>query len=194
MAPREHATRLLPTVDQLLAEAEIGVGQLDVLVVTRGPGSFTGVRIGIAAAQGLALGADLELIPVSTLQALALEGHKRTGHERVIALLDARMNQVYTAGYEFHQPGGVLRQEERVCDPQRVIDGVTFDSPQLLLAGPGAAAYQEVLSRDFDSSVVDSLADCYPHAAHAIEIAEVQSIEAVAASAIEPAYLRGAVR
>ncbi len=194
IAPREHATRLLPTVHQLLAEAQIGVGQLDALVVTRGPGSFTGVRIGIAAAQGLALGTDLGLIAVSTLQALAMEGHKRTGCERILPLLDARMEQVYTAQYDFSQSGGVLVQEERVCDPQRVIDGVTVETQAMVLVGPGAAAYREVFDQDFDSSVVDTISDCYPHAAHCIEIAQLQSLTPVAADAIEPAYLRAAVR
>jgi tRNA threonylcarbamoyladenosine biosynthesis protein TsaB len=91
--------RLLPWVQQLLAEAGISLQQLDVIAFGVGPGSFTGLRMACGVAQGLAYGADLPVIPVVTLAALALSAVP-SGHGRVLVCLDARMNEVYSAAYE----------------------------------------------------------------------------------------------
>ncbi len=192
VAPREHARRLLPTVDELLSEAGLSMAGVDAIVVTRGPGSFTGVRIGIAAAQGLALGADKGLIPVSTLQALALNAWRETGQSRVAALLDARMEQVYAGAFDFRQPAGKPVIDEQVCDPAEL----TLPGGDWLLAGPGALAYGPSLRAALDGNdrVAGELGDCYPSASAALSIARELNLEAVAPDAIEPAYLRAAVR
>ncbi|KYP95675.1 hypothetical protein BG74_08480, partial [Sodalis-like endosymbiont of Proechinophthirus fluctus] len=85
--------------DSLLAEAGITLDSLDALAFGRGPGSFTGVRIGIGIAQGLALGADLPLIGISTLAALAEGAWRQTGACQVLTAIDARMGEVYWAAY-----------------------------------------------------------------------------------------------
>lgn len=87
---------LLPWVQQILAEAGISLHQLDAIAFGAGPGSFTGLRLACGIAQGLAYGADLPVIPVPTLEALA-QAH---GPGRILACLDARMNEVYCAAYE----------------------------------------------------------------------------------------------
>ena len=71
LCPREHTQRILPMVQQVLANNQLNLNQLDALAFGRGPGSFTGVRIGIGIAQGLALGAELPMIGVSTLATMA---------------------------------------------------------------------------------------------------------------------------
>ena len=90
--PRGHAEEVLGMVDAVLAEAGITVGQLDGIAASVGPGSFTGVRISVAVAQGLAFGAGLPVVPVTTLEALAAQVQ---GEGRVLACLDARMGEVY---------------------------------------------------------------------------------------------------
>jgi len=98
-AGQSHSERLLPMVRATLAEAGLALAQLDALAFGAGPGSFTGIRIGCGVAQGLALGADLPVVPIPTLEAIAQEARRRHGWNTVAACLDARMREVYFALY-----------------------------------------------------------------------------------------------
>ncbi len=95
-----HSQTLLPMVQQLLAECGIELGRCDAIAFGAGPGSFTGVRTACGVAQGLAFGADLPVIPVVTLAAMAQACRDRTGLSDVVTILDARMNEVYWAQYQ----------------------------------------------------------------------------------------------
>lgn len=100
--PRAHAAKLLPFIDQLLADAGIGLASVDSIACAVGPGSFTGLRIALGVAQGLAYGAGLPIIPVCTLAALV--GSKKSAQQSVyIPLLDARMHEVYWGAYRTSQ-------------------------------------------------------------------------------------------
>jgi len=92
---RTSATQLLTMVEESLAEAQLSLSSLDAIVCSIGPGAFSGVRISVAAAQGLAFGAGLPLIPVSTLEALAYRALQTRAGPRAMACLDARMGEVY---------------------------------------------------------------------------------------------------
>lgn len=99
---RQHAQVFLPLVDAVLSEAQLSLSQVDAIAFSRGPGSFTGIRICLGVVQGLALGAELPVIPVSTLQALAVaggrEGLGKPG-DHLLTAFDARMQEVYCAEY-----------------------------------------------------------------------------------------------
>ncbi len=97
----QASSTLIPLVLRLLAEAGLALGELDAIVFGRGPGSFTGLRTACAVAQGLGFGAGVLLLPVDTLLAVAEEAHYRFGASRIVAVLDARMEQVYTARHSF---------------------------------------------------------------------------------------------
>ncbi|WP_456415319.1 tRNA (adenosine(37)-N6)-threonylcarbamoyltransferase complex dimerization subunit type 1 TsaB [Thiolapillus sp.] len=114
IAPRRHSELVLPMVDAVLAEAGLAVQQLDALAFSRGPGSFTGVRIATGVTQGIALGADLPVAPVSTLAALAQGAWRTHGATDVLSALDARMGEIYWANCRLQHGVMVVEGEERV--------------------------------------------------------------------------------
>jgi tRNA threonylcarbamoyladenosine biosynthesis protein TsaB len=99
-AGQRHSELLLPMIESLLDQARLDLAALDGIAFGAGPGSFTGLRIACGVAQGLALGADLPVVGVATLEAMAETARRRNGWSRVVAALDARMREVYVAAYE----------------------------------------------------------------------------------------------
>lgn len=150
IAPRRHGELILQMMDGLLAEASLRPQDLDAMAFGRGPGSFTGLRIAAAVIQGAAFGADLPVVPVSTLAALAQGCHRRTGAERVLCALDARMEEVYWGAFEADTQGLMrLVGEERVCAPEAASVGddrvgakhAVQMQTNWYASGPGWAAY-----------------------------------------------------
>ncbi|WP_313914953.1 tRNA (adenosine(37)-N6)-threonylcarbamoyltransferase complex dimerization subunit type 1 TsaB [Tahibacter sp.] len=117
LAPRRHAELVLPMADALLAQAGLHRRQLDAIAVGRGPGAFTGVRLAVSIAQGMALGLDLPVIPVSSLAALAFDAPD--DGSAVLAMIDARMGEIYAACYRRDASGALQAlDDERVCAPE----------------------------------------------------------------------------
>ena len=138
-AGQTHSERVLPLVDALLAEADWRLPSLDGIAFGAGPGSFTGVRIACGVAQGLALGADLPVAAVPTLEAIAQEAHRVHGALHVFACADARMREVYVAAYERAD-----RRWREVLAPAVVGPAdVVLPAGRWFGAGDGLAAYPE---------------------------------------------------
>ncbi len=108
---QKHSEVLLAMLDALLKDSGFGIKDMDGIAFGKGPGSFTGVRIACGVAQGLAFGADLKVVGVCTLQALA----QAANHDKVIAALDARMGELYLAAYEKRDGGWATVSEPCLC-------------------------------------------------------------------------------
>lgn len=185
--PRGHGSNLLPFADELLADAGIAYADLDGIVVDRGPGSFTSLRIGLGVAQGLALAHDLPVFPVSSLAMIAAVGRAPNGPSRVLAAMDARMGEVYAAVFEFEQGQPVLQGKELLCAPAELPD------PGARAQGVGTAF--EVYRGQLPATIVTALAgirpDPQPSAAALLELAA--DADPVEASTLAPVYLRDRV-
>ena len=201
IAPRRHAELALPWAEALLAEAGIARSQLDAIAVGRGPGAFTGVRLGVAIAQGIALALDRPAVPVSTLAALAMRavalGAGEGEGDSVLAAIDARMNEVYTARYVLAVEHGALRpmpiSHEQVLAPDAV--SLPEDGGAWFGAGTGFAALGGVLQARLPSDWRAVDAEALPHAADVVRLAHAALLrgESVAPEKLEPAYLRNQV-
>jgi tRNA threonylcarbamoyladenosine biosynthesis protein TsaB len=114
----QASAALIPAIEELLGQAGLALAQLDAIAFGRGPGSFTGLRTAAAVAQGLGFGADIPVLPIDTLLAVAEEAHGQTGVTRVVAMLDARMEQVYFAAYEKTGAGWVTISQPALARPE----------------------------------------------------------------------------
>ncbi|ARN75366.1 tRNA (adenosine(37)-N6)-threonylcarbamoyltransferase complex dimerization subunit type 1 TsaB [Oceanicoccus sagamiensis] len=137
-AARQHTQRLLPLVDDLLTETGVSLAQLDAIAFGRGPGSFTGLRICLGAVQGLAFGADVPVVPVSTLAALA-QTAVNAGHSSptILSTLDARMDEIYWALYRVQEQGVELLGQERLSAPEQLLDRHSADLGATIAVGSG---------------------------------------------------------
>lgn len=188
LAGQKHSELLIAMLADLLRDAKVELVDLDGIAFGAGPGSFTGVRIACAATQGLALGADLPVIGVCTLQALA----QAANHTRVIAALDARMGEIYHAAYEKQQAGWTTVSEPRLCKPE---DSPAVVGTDWFGAGSGFSAYGEALERRYAGQLRGADDAAVPHAAAIAVLAAVgfaQGLGVDAAQAL-PLYLRDKV-
>ncbi len=188
LSQRGHANLLLPWISELLAEAGLGYTDLDRIAVGRGPGGFTSLRIGLSVAQGIALAHDLQVVPVSSLAALAEAADPDQRHDRILALMDARMGEVFVGAFKRAAAGLSLVGAEAVMPPDRV----RFPDPgQWLVAGSGLAAYPELMAGRLAESTVAAEPEAWPLAEYLFESA--WKLEAVAPWAVEPLYVRNDV-
>jgi len=171
---------LIPAIQDLLAQAGVPLGELDAIVFGRGPGSFTGLRTACAVAQGLGFGSGVPVLALDTLLAVAEDAHARTGATQVVAVLDARMGQLYAAGYRRRGDAWETVAEPALRDPADVTA-----PPGWVLAGTGL----ELL--DTRAERIEAL----PSAAALLRLAPAALAAAPAHPAAEalPLYLRDKV-
>ena len=193
VAPRRHVALLLPFVERLLADAGVTVGQLDAVAFGRGPGSFTGLRIAAGMAQGIAFGADLPVVPVSTLAALAQGCVRKQGATAVLAALDARMQEVYFGAYRIGDDGCMEPDgEEVVCTPDAIpLPGAA----DWYAVGEGWSRYAELLQARLASPLAGILDTARPHAADVAVLGAALFMRggALPAEQAVPVYLRNNV-
>lgn len=192
LAPRRHTELILPMMDGLLAEAGLGLGQLDALAFARGPGAFTGLRVASSVIQGAALGADLPVVPVSSLQVLAQGARRRHGADQVLSALDARMSEVYWGAFACDAEG-LMRgvNDETVCPPSEVpLPG----SGTWVGVGSGWSSYAADLMRRCEvSPPLHADAFCEAHDVAWLAAVMFKEGAAVPAEQALPTYLRDQV-
>lgn len=116
----QASSTLIPAILALLAQAGLRLDQLDAIAFGSGPGSFTGLRTACSVAQGLAFGADVPVLPIDTLMAVAEEARHQHGVHNIQALLDARMDEVYTGFYSYHHGQWMQRDDFQLLRPEHL--------------------------------------------------------------------------
>jgi len=190
LIPRAHTERVLPMVDQLLAEAALSLNQLDAIAFDCGPGSFTGVRVGTSVAQGLAFSVDLPVIPISSLAALAQLAYRENKAEHVLSSIDARMSEMYWAGYSLDSGIMILQGEEKVTP----VSEVKADGPWHAI-GSGWDTFGNELQQANWVNVTSYTKDQFPHAQDIATLAakSYQNGQLVSAENAIPSYIRDEV-
>ena len=187
LAGNASSTLILPQIQALIDSAKVKLSDLDGIAFGAGPGAFTGVRIACGVAQGLGFGANLPVVGVNTLLALA----EASGEDKVIACTDARMGEIYHAAFVRKNGLWIEQSATTVCKPEAapVLEGVWVG------LGSGWAAYGEVLSNIYAKNMNQVLPNITPAAEAILKLATPTFAEGLAKPASEaaPIYIRNRV-
>jgi tRNA threonylcarbamoyladenosine biosynthesis protein TsaB len=191
IAPRRHAELLLPMCEELLAEAELARSDLDALGVGCGPGAFTGVRLAISAAQGIALALDLRVVAVSSLAALAMQAPDNGA--AILAVTDARMGEIYAGVFRRTSDGLVELMGVESVGQAGALQLPAMPAWNVL--GSGWASYRDALAALLPAAPVWSDGERYPQASDIARLAVpvVRAGGGVAPEQVLPVYLRDKV-
>ncbi|GAB3101262.1 tRNA (adenosine(37)-N6)-threonylcarbamoyltransferase complex dimerization subunit type 1 TsaB [Aestuariicella hydrocarbonica] len=195
-APREHTQRLLPMIDALLQNHSMTVSDLDAIAYGRGPGSFTGLRICLSVVQGLGFASDTPLIPVSTLQTMAVGAavtHDLEEGGHILVALDARMEEVYWALFQFEAGNVNPVSDEFVCSPNDVLSfPLLSEIDKQALIKVGAGCHYPAISK-IPAQLEDQ--NLLPRAENMLHLAEmaISQGKVVKAEDAQPVYLRDSV-
>lgn len=181
---RTHSQSVLPMIQELLAEAGIALKDCDAVAFGSGPGSFTGVRTACGIAQGLAFGGNLPVVPVVTLDAMALACHQQHGAAEVLAVLDARMGEVYWAQYRFANGAA----------PEMVLPAA-LSAPEAVQPQGAPVACGNGLSAYAAAFAAGGHAGVMPHAEQVAQLAALAFAagQTVTAAEAQPLYLRNKI-
>ena len=169
-----HSQKLLSMIEAILSESQINVSDLNAVAVGQGPGSFTGLRIGIGVAQGIAYGVNCKMLGISSLAALAQQALDK-GY--VIAGIDARMNEVYWGAYKVSPTGVKLIGGLQLNPPQEInlemISqlGLDLDNQELVFAGNAWSEYEDIFQQSLFTELKHTRDEALPQAIGIIELA-----------------------
>ncbi len=190
---RQSAQRILPMISALLSEAEIDLSQLNLIAVVTGPGSFTGIRIGVAVAQGLGMSQSIPVMPLSSLALLAMAVVDGTSSSHVLVCEEAREGEVYFAAYRQSEELGVeLLSREQVAVPESLdLLPESLAVEQWNLVGNGWSKRIEILER-LRCSVSSEVSGCRISNRLVSLLANKRSIagEAIDAEQLQPNYVK----
>lgn len=190
LTQRGHSDLVLGMLEDVLSEAGSALSAVDYLAFGRGPGSFTGVRVGVGVAQGIAFARQIPVIPVSTLAAVAQRAIDEHGAKQIAVALDARMGEVYAAHFREEAGLAVLCDQEQVCAPEAFTP--LGESSQWFAAGTGWSEHQTILENNFAGRLVGNNASLLPTAAAMAKLAKHEQAQGrtIPAEQAVPVYLR----
>jgi tRNA threonylcarbamoyladenosine biosynthesis protein TsaB len=183
--PRRHSEMLLEITREIMVRAGIALGDVDRFAVTHGPGSFTGVRIGVSTWKGLACAAQKPLVGVSTLEAMALGAP--SAHPNICPMLDAKMAEVYAACYRRDGERMETVRPESAIAPTALLNGVF---PGTVFLGDGALLYADAIRERSPKADILGEEYAFPHAAAIAALAARADIDVAQRDAVKPIYLR----
>jgi tRNA threonylcarbamoyladenosine biosynthesis protein TsaB len=192
LAPREHTKLILPMIDALMADAALRPQQLDAVALSRGPGSFTGVRIATGVVHGIAFGADIPVVLVSTLAAIAQGFFNQQDVDLSFTAMDARMNEIFWGVYQRNAIGlAELLGDEAVTPAVDVVfpEGFGFG------VGSGWAVHGDVLRARLGDKLQGVVSESWPYAACIAQLAAYDFANGLAVPVEQamPVYLRDKV-
>ena len=192
MTQRGHSDLILGMLDNVLSQAGIRISNIDTLAFGRGPGSFTGVRVGVGVAQGIAFARDIPVIPISSLAAVAQGAADELNIDHLAVAMDARMGEIYCASYQRENGLVHLIDQERVCPPE---DFLPDSSVEWIGIGTGWGEYNAILCKGFIGHLGDVSVGHYPRAASILKLAniEAEAGRVLPADQAMPVYLRNNV-
>ncbi len=182
-----HAETIMPLLEHL--QKMIQIYEFDVVAVASGPGSFTGIRIGVGTAKALALALDVPIVGVSTLEVLA---YAMIGQDGLVCpIMDARRNQVYTALYAFEGDDLITLEQEKCIDIKEMIDIVSRYNKKIIFVGDGIEVYKDQILAKLDATFAPSFL-AMPRASVLAHIAYTKALEGNTSDAdsFAPVYLR----
>ncbi len=192
---REHTRLLVPMIREVLAAAAVAVDDLDAVVLGNGPGSFIGMRIAASVAQGLAHGAGLPIVPVSSLAAVAAQVFDESDAEEVVVAQDAHMNEVYLGAYRRGHGGLPTAIFDERLQSQTAIEGLDEAlAGRRVAAGFGWQRYPALLAAN-EGLIGNASAVLHPHARYLLPLGRAALAEgrSIAPKDLVPAYLRSKV-
>lgn len=192
VAPRRHNEIILSMCEQVLAQGEVSLAQLDTIAFGRGPGAFTGVRLAASVTQGIALAQYLPVVPVSSLAALAQAAYQTQPISQVLSCIDARMQEVYFALFQINELGIMqVVGEELVIKPSLIEIDI---SDSCTGAGTGWRPYAAILLERCGKEISYD-ANALPQAEFVARLGKFYFEQGQSVSAVQalPVYLRNNV-
>ena len=191
-----HSRDLMPMVDRILGSCRVDIEEISALGVSIGPGSFTGLRIGLATVKGLAMAANLPVVGISTLEMMA---HNFAHNSALVCpLLDARKNEVYTAFFDVHSSYPRRLSKDLFCSPSEFVEivkeqRIELNYEKVILLGNGYTPYSEYFQNELGEEYALAPAHLmYPRAGALASLAVERVIkeEFDDARTLKPVYVR----
>ncbi|VFP88744.1 tRNA (adenosine(37)-N6)-threonylcarbamoyltransferase complex dimerization subunit type 1 TsaB [Candidatus Erwinia haradaeae] len=188
---RKHAQRILPLIKKILENEEVTLKKIDAIAFSRGPGNFTGVRIGASIAQGLALGSNIPLIGISTLEIIAERAWREEGAQRILVAMNAKIGEIYWAEYQRNlQESWIGENTEAILNIETIVNRINNLSQTWTCVGSEWMNRSELVAVSSPTLIKTKIT--LPHAKDILPLAK-QILSEKVSSKIEdvaPRYLR----